>query len=226
MEEGRMSMSLLLLAAYGLTAAPAPAPAAAMRVQDPPIRVWFNSDGNYAVGDRAKVYAKAQEDGYLVVLRADAEGRVRVLFPLDPRDDQRITGGKKYELKSRAGREAFIADDTSGHGTVVAAIAQSPFAVDEFVQEGRWNLRALAAGIGEDPEAGLIDLVRRMKPSGEHFDYDVETYVVSEQYARRFYGYPYAGMGWWGYDPFWGHRGFGFFPRRVIIVRRPPASAP
>src|SRR2546425_7312371 len=26
------------------------------------------------------------EDGYLVVLRADADGRVRVLFPLDPGD--------------------------------------------------------------------------------------------------------------------------------------------
>jgi hypothetical protein len=48
-----------------------------------------------------------------------------VLFPLEPQDDQRITGGKKYELKSRGGREAFVADDSSGHGTVLAAIAIS-----------------------------------------------------------------------------------------------------
>ena len=45
-----MSKSLLLLAALGLTA-----PAAATATQDPPIRVWFSSDGNYALGDRAKV---------------------------------------------------------------------------------------------------------------------------------------------------------------------------
>jgi hypothetical protein len=198
-----MSLSLFLLASYTMGGA---LPVTTAPAQDPPVRVWFNSDGNYALGDRAQVYAKAATDGYLIVLRADAAGRVRVLFPLDPADDQQIAGNKKYELKSRAGREAFIADDTSGHGTVLAAIAPSPFQVNRFVRDGRWDLRALSAGrLSDDPEAGLIDLVRQMKPSGEHFDYDVETYVVSEQYARRLYPYPYAGPGWWGYNPWWGY---------------------
>jgi hypothetical protein len=219
-----MLMSLLLLASHALTAAPATSLAAAAPAgEDPPIRVWFNSDGNYAVGDRAKVYTKAREDGYLIVLRADAAGRVRVLYPLDPRDDQRITGGKKYELKSRAGREAFVADDTTGHGTVVAGYARSPFRVDEFVQEGRWDLRALSARLGDDPEAGLIDLVRRMRADGDPLEYDVETYVVSQQYAREMYPYAYARPGWF-YDPFWGHRRFWFAPRRFIVVPRAPAS--
>ncbi len=216
-----MSLSLLLLAGYGLTAALAPA---ALGAQDPPIRVWFNSSGNYAVGDRAKVYAKAREAGYLVVLRADADGRVRVLFPLDPRDDQQITGGKKYELKSRAGREAFIADDTSGHGTVIAALARSPFRFDGLTTDDRWDLRALAAGnVSADPEAGLIDLVRRMRASDDPFEYDIETYVVSQQYARQMYPYAYAGP-YWFYDPWWGFRHFGFGPRRIVVIRRAPAS--
>ena len=43
---------------------------------DPPVRVWFNSDGHYEFGDRAKVYAQSAEDGYLVVLHADAQGHV------------------------------------------------------------------------------------------------------------------------------------------------------
>jgi hypothetical protein len=197
-----MSLSLFLLASCTLSA-PVVTPAPA---QDPPVRVWFNYNGNYALGDRAKVYAKSVADGYLIVLRADASGRVRVLFPLDPQDDQRITGGRKYELKSRAGREAFVAEDSSGPGVVLAAIAQSPFRVDRFVQDGRWDLRALAAGpVADDPEAGLIDLVQQMSPSSEHFDYAVQSYVVSEQYARRLYPYPYAGAGWWGYDPWWGY---------------------
>jgi hypothetical protein len=215
-----MLMSLLLLASHAMAAAPAVT--AAPAGEDPPIRVWFNSDGNYAVGDRAKVYAKAREDGYLIVLRADAAGRVRVVFPLDPADDQRITGGKKYELRSRAGREAFVADDTTGHGTVVAGYARSPFRVDDFVQEGRWDLRALSAGLGDDPEAGLIDLVRRMRADDDRFEYDVETYVVSQQYARGVYPHAYAGPGWF-YDPFWGHRRAWFAPR-YIVIRRAPAS--
>src|SRR2546429_1541621 len=52
-----MLASLLLL--HSLSAAVA---------ADPPVRVWFNSDGHYEFGDRAKVYAQTADDGYLVVL--------------------------------------------------------------------------------------------------------------------------------------------------------------
>ena len=194
-----------------LTSLAAAAPGAmAVASQDPPVRVWFNSDGNYAYGDRAKVYAKSAQDAYLIVLRSDGAGRVRVLFPLEPQGEQRITGGKKYELKGRGGREAFVADDSSGHGTVLAAISESPFRVDQFAQNGRWDTRALSnPRVKEDAESGLLELVQQMKTPDQRFIYDVATYVVSEQYARGLYPDPYAGFGWWGYDP-WGYgRGVG-----------------
>ncbi len=94
-----MLASLLLLAAHALIVSPA----GHTPPTNPPIRVWFNSQGDYGYADRAKVYARAAEDGYLLVLRADAAGRVRVLYPLDPEHDQRIAAGKKYELKGRRG---------------------------------------------------------------------------------------------------------------------------
>lgn len=205
-----MLIPLLLLASHLPAAALAVAPSTG---KDPPVRVWFNSDGDYAPGDRAKVYAKAAEDGYLIVLRSDGAARVRVLFPLDPEGDQRITGGRKYELKSRAGREAFVADDTGGrHGTVLAAISESPFRVEEFAHNGRWDSDALSdPRVGDDPEWGLIDLVQRMKTPDQPFDYDVATYVVSERYARDLYTYPGAGPGWWGYYPYGGYgSGYGY----------------
>ena len=215
-----MSLSLLLLAGYALAVPAIPA----READDPPVRVWFNSGGNYAVGDRAKVYVKAKENGYLVVLRADAEGRVRVLFPTDPDEDQHITAGKKYEIKSRAGREAFVASDTGAYGTVIAAVASSPFQFDGLTEEGRWDLRALSAGdVTADPEAALIDLVRRMHPAAERFEYDIETYVISQQYARGVYPYSHAGP-YWFYDPWWGFRRLGYYgfygPRRVIFLPR------
>src|SRR5437667_162625 len=74
----RMLLPLLLLHSLGAPATPATARDVA---PDPPVRVWFNSDGDYRFGDRAKVYAQATEDGNLVVLRADATGHVRVLYP-------------------------------------------------------------------------------------------------------------------------------------------------
>jgi hypothetical protein len=217
-----MLIPLFLLVSQGFTTSPA-VPATA--TDDPPVRVWFNSDGNYAHGDRAKVYAKSAEDAYLIVLRVDGAGRVRVLFPLDPPGDQRITGGKKYELKGRGGREAFIADDTVGHGTVLAAVSKSPFRVDAFVQNGRWSSRALSGpDVRDDPESGLLNLVQRMKTSSEEFHIGVATYVVSEQYSRRLYPYGDVGPGW-GYDPWWGYRprvglGLWYGPRYYHGYRR------
>ena len=196
-----------------LLALPAAAAPGAMPVppKDPPVRVWFNYDGHYAYGDRAKVYAKSAHEANLIVLRSDGAGHVRVLFPLDPQGEQRITGGKKYELKGRGGREAFVADERGGRGTVLAAISESPFQVEQLTKNGRWDIQALSIPqVRDDPESGLLQLVDQMKPSGQHFDYDVATYAVSEHYARDVYPYPYGGVGWWGYDPWWGYgRGFG-----------------
>jgi len=206
-----MLASLLLLASHALVASPAANPA----TDDPPIRVWFNSDGNFGYADRAKVYAKAADDGYLIVLRADADGRVRVLFPLDPQGDQRIAADRKYELKGRGGREAFIADDSTGHGMVLAAVSSSPFRVDRFARDGHWDLRALSEGPGreDDAETALRGLVQQMTPAGEQFVYAVATYVVSERYTRAGYRDPYADR--WLYDPWWGYRrvgiGFGYW---------------
>jgi hypothetical protein len=211
-KELHMLTQLLVVAAqlqaFPIAAQPAPAP-----TNDPPtIRVWFNSDGDYAFGDRAKVYAKSTADGYLVVLRADLDGRVRVLFPVDPDGDQRIAGGKKYELKGRGGREAFVAEDTLGQGTVLAAYSRTPFRFTELESAGNWNSHALSArpqDVKGDPEAQLRSIVQRMQAGGERFDYDVATYVVKPlRYVRSPYPDPYFyGLGWPGW---WG---YGFGPR-------------
>src|SRR2546426_12147721 len=145
-----MLLPLLLLHSMGVPVAPA---STGQVAADPPVRVWFNSDGDYEFGDRAKVYAQAAEDGNLVVLRADAGGHVRVLFPVDPAGDQRVRAGKKYELKGRGGREAFLADDTTGHGTGLAAVAETPFRFDEVEKNGHWDYGALDdSTVHTDPE--------------------------------------------------------------------------
>src|SRR6266849_4773322 len=70
----RSGMVLLLLLSL---AAPAPSGAAAiaMRSDDPPVKVWLDQ-GNYRRGDKVHVSVKLGEDGYLVVLRVNANGRV------------------------------------------------------------------------------------------------------------------------------------------------------
>jgi hypothetical protein len=217
-KERRMLIPLLLLAGPAR-------PAAASWVGDPPVRVWFNEDGRYAYGDKARVYVQTAADGYVVVLRSDARGNVRLLSPLDPDGDQRVSAGKKYEAKGRGGREAFVVEDTAGQGLVLAAWSSTPFELRRFEQNGHWDPEALADSTGglstipDDPEARLLTVVDAMR-SGGHYKYDAEPYVVfAPRVARAVYPYPYP-YGWggyWGYDPWWPGPAFG---GRVVIVPR------
>ena len=170
-------------------------PAAATR-DDPPIRLWISNDRRFLPGDRAKVQVRTEYDGYLIVLHVDPEGRLRVLFPLDPDKDNFVRGDKKYEVRGRGGREAFEAEAT-GRGTVYAAVSRDPFRFDGFTLGDHWDYQALApARLREDPEPELNDLVHRMAQTS--FDYDLLTYEVSgrsayasERYPSRYYGSVY-----------------------------------
>ena len=197
----------------------APAQPAAASQDDPPIRLWISNDRRFLPGDFARVQVQAQYDGYMIVLHADPEGRLRVLFPADPDKDNFVRGQKKYEVRDRGGREAFEVDGT-GRGFVYAAVSRDPFRFDGFTTGDHWDYRALApARLQEDPEPELNDLVHRMAQGDYDYDvlsYDVisrSAYVSSSSGYGSFYrddwctyscGWPY-----YGYSPF--HLSIGFF---------------
>jgi hypothetical protein len=189
-------------------------PAAATR-DDPPIRLWISNDRRFLAGDRAKVQVQTEYDGYLIVLHVDPEGRLRVLFPLDPDKDNFVRGDKKYEVRGRGGREAFEADAT-GRGTVYAAVSRDPFRFDGFTLGDHWDYQALApARLREDPESELNQLLHRMAQSS--FDYDLLNYDVAgrsayaSSYPSRYYGSVYDDD-WCNFScgrPYYGHSRFG-----------------
>lgn len=189
----------------------------ALRADDPPVRVDLNHE-QFTRGDRARVYVQTAEDGHLVVLHADPGGRVRVLFPLDPSDDDFVRGGKRVEIRGRSNRDAFFIDANDGAGTVVAVLSADPLTYDAYVRGDHWDFRALgAADLKDDPLAGLLDIARRMAGDSSRFEYDAVSYAVGAQIASRYrygsgYGYGYGspfGVGLsfgypygYGYDPF------------------------
>jgi hypothetical protein len=184
-------MYLTLLLPFLLASGP-DEPAAAT-ADDPPIQIWISNDGRFLRGDRARVHVRTEDDGYLVVLHADSEGHLRVLFPIDPTDDNFVRGGKKYEVEGRGGRDAFDVGDRSGRGSVFAAVSGSPFRFDEFVLSDHWDYKALEPRqLAEDPEPELTELVRRMAQGS--FDYDVMSYYVVDRVYASDYSYhrPYA----------------------------------
>ena len=179
---------------------------------DPPVKVSLNNDNYFEPGDKARVEVKLAEDGYLLVLRADAQGRVRVLYPLDPSDDNFVRGRRTIEVRGRGDREAFFIDDKDGSGVVLAARSVAPFQFDEFVRGDHWDYRVLdTRGSGDDKETALLDMVQRMSPDA-HFDYDVVAYVVSSRPHDAYHTHVAVGVGWgWGYPyPYGVGVGFGW----------------
>ena len=195
------------------------------RIDDVPVRVRLNHQ-QLEVGDRARVYVKTARDGFLVILHADPQGRVRVLFPIDPDADNFVRGGKELELRSRSEREALQAD-AEGSGTILAAFSVDAFQFDELTRNGHWDYLVLGGpdeSVKNDPLAGLLEIANNMARDHQ-YDYDVATYSVgSANYLSDFdyhphgyghthvgisigFGYPF-GFGFaycapFCYDPFW-----------------------
>ena len=214
-------MFTALLLPLLLAGTPGGVPVRAAGGDDPAIQVWINSDRRFLAGEHAKVQVRTREDGYLLVLHADPDGHLRVLFPTDPRDDNFVRGGRKYEIRGRGGRESFTADDRTGRGTVYAAVSHDPFRFDEFVLTDHWDYRTLAPQrLSTDPEPELNDLVRRM--ANGSFDYDVLTYdviervVYADSYGSSYYG-DYAGSYDCGYSYFGCRRSYYGSPFSVSV---------
>jgi uncharacterized membrane protein YgcG len=180
---------------------------APLGVDDVPVRVRLNHE-QLEVGDRARVFIKTARDGFLVILHADPQGRVRVLFPIDPDADNFVRGGRELELRSRSDREA-LQIDAEGSGTVLAAYSPDAFNFDELTRNGHWDFLALGGPdeqVKNDPLAGLLEIVNNMARENQ-FDYDVATYVVGSVAYASDYGYHGHG---YGHSHIGIHFGFGY----------------
>jgi hypothetical protein len=150
------------------------------------VSIWLDRTSPYGRGDRSRVYVSADRDGYLTVLRIDTDGRVRVLFPQDPWDDNLITGGRTFEVEDGDGNSGFRVDDSPGEGYVFAIVSDARFDYSSIqTDRDHWDYRAIADGqVRGDPYVAMTDLAQRIVPQGD-YDYDLAQYDV-----ERHYDYP------------------------------------
>lgn len=147
------------------------------------ISLWTDREEPYRKGDRVRLYFKAQADAYVTVLRVDTDGRVRILFPEEPWEDNFARGGRSFEVLGRGQDQAFTVDDYPGVGYVFAVASFDPFRYNELIRDDHWDYRAISDGrVRGDPYVWLTDLAARI---ADHYDYDLISYDV-----ERHYDYP------------------------------------
>jgi hypothetical protein len=205
----REDLMFTQIALFGLLAVTGPHPVSAAIADRPKVEVWTNRGENpYRAGQAVQVLFQTDQDAYVTVLRVDTDGRVRVLFPREPWEDNFARGGHLYEVQGTASSAGFRADDYPGEGYLFAVAAADPFTYDPIESDQRWNYELIADGgrIRGDPYAALTELAERIVLSGSSdWDYDITPYYVQQHYEYpRFLCYDchtYVGFRSWNpYD--------------------------
>src|SRR5437773_10732969 len=151
----------------------------------PRVEVWSDrGDSPYASGQGVRVHFRADRDAFVTILRVDTDGRVRVLFPREPWEDNFARGGREYEVQGGNDRDAFYIDDYPGVGYLFAVASADPFVYDGIQSNEHWDYRMIADGrVRGDPYVALTDVAQRIVPDGySDWDYDVAPYYVQQHY--------------------------------------------
>src|SRR5438132_322166 len=139
----------------------------------------------YTRGERVRLFFRLDQDAYVTIFRVDTDGRVRVLFPRDPWEDNFARGGRDLAVDGRElGSDAFTIDDYPGVGYLFAVASADAFVYDQIESGDHWDYRSIADGrVRGDPYVAMTDLAQRIVPEGySDWDYDVVSYNVGQHY--------------------------------------------
>jgi hypothetical protein len=139
-----------------------------------PIRVW-RTDSTVAVS--------LKDPGYVTLLHVSAEGRISVLFPLEPSLDTWVRGDTPLQmsLPPRAqGTAATFVAITSRWPFDFAALRVGEGAGSTWNYGGAWLLQPTAG----DPLAALLDIADRVT-DGRPYDYGTAAYENGGTVANR-----------------------------------------
>jgi hypothetical protein len=155
------------------------------RERTPNVQLWVSGANFYHRGERARVYFRTDDDAFVVVVRIDTDGRMRMLYPESPSDDNFARGGVTYRV-SGYGRESFYVDDHPGMGYIFAIASWRKLDLDQISLSRRWDYQQIGDRITGDPFAIVHDLAARLTGNRED-DYALD---VAEYHVDRRTDYP------------------------------------
>jgi len=138
--------------------------------------------------ERVSVAVESSADAYVTVFRVDTDGRMRVIYPRGPQDNNFVVGGHSYRIPNpygQRGEHAFVVDDYPGVGYVFVVASAGPFNYQPYVRDDHWEWRNVAQNgrITGDPYVGFVEVVEPMLTSGNAaWSFDVMPYFVERQH--------------------------------------------
>ena len=154
------------------------------------VQVWPNrDDGEYYAGDNIVLNFRANRDCFVAIYSVDSRGRVSLLFPADPGDDNFVTGGVTYRLPGGNDRYDLVVDGPGGREQIQMVASREKFPIPN------WYRNSGLVFDGDDRDEYMDNLNSRYfaRYPGQRFALDRAVVFVSEweqDYYRPIYS-PY-----------------------------------
>jgi len=155
----------------------------------PRIALWTNRrDDLFQRGDPMTVFLRTDVDAYVTLLRVDADGGVRVLFPRGPFDDAFVRGGADVRVSGPRAEYTLRVDEYPGEGFLFALVTLDPIGFAAFSRGREWDYAALGlpARVTDDPYVLFSAVLAALVPE----TYEEYGYVVAPYYVDEQHGYP------------------------------------
>ena len=172
----------------------------------PPVDVDIWTDRGeravYYAGESIRIYFEVSRDAYVVIYDVDTEGRVRLIYPVDPYSDGWVQSETTYRLPPVGTAWDLTVSGPPGIDYVVAVASTEPFLWDEYVEE-------MASGVFEtidtDPQLGIERINQLIAPLRNDAPYYVSDRTMF--YVERRVPYPrymcYSCHTPWHWDPYY-----------------------
>ncbi len=163
------------------------------------VYVWPDRgvDGVYYAGDEIRIFFEVTRDCYVVLYDIDTRGRLHVLFPFDPWQDNFVQAGRVYELPGDWDDFSLTVDGPSGDEYIQAIASPYPLDLPD------WPIYVNSAGmypttcpdpVYRDFRAGpdRVEYIRRInrKITHRHWDYcatDLARFYVHPRPVRPYH---------------------------------------
>ncbi|NOY87893.1 MAG: DUF4384 domain-containing protein [FCB group bacterium] len=154
------------------------------------VQVWPNhSDGDYFIGDNIVINFRTNRDAFVAIYSVDSKGRVDLLFPSDPDEDNFIKGGVTHRLPNGNDDFDLVVSGPEGVENIQIIASRERFPIPDWYP-------ASGLQVGDDQDRlDFMDYVNSryfVRYDGQRFAYDRSAININEweqDYYRPVY-YP------------------------------------
>lgn len=95
--------------------------------------VWTDhEDGEYYEGDRVTIYFRVSRDAFVAIYSIDSKGRVNMLFPGSPNQDNYVVGGVTHSLPSRNDDYDLVVSGPEGVENIQIIASREPIPIPDW----------------------------------------------------------------------------------------------